>query len=158
MDNSISPYGPVTVQFVPRVFNTVLLSLSHSTFAYRILDGRCWPLDCDEGYNHPQLVHGVHRFCVEYTPISSDIFCRCFSNIKVLRNVIIVTNTLVVNGCHKSSSFWKEFASLQPCLRCCLIDNWLFKVFGVSPIIIFSCLLLIFSFGCGKESCRLRCV
>ena len=27
-----------------------------------ILDGQCWPLDCDGGCNRLELAHDVHRF------------------------------------------------------------------------------------------------
>lgn len=53
-----------------------------------------------------------------------SIFSASVANtIQVLQNVFLTitgTNSLVLDGYHKSSSLWKEFARFQPCVRCCL--------------------------------------
>jgi len=44
--------------------------------------------------------------------------------------VLIIWSLMAI--IRKSSSLWKEFASFQPCVRCCFIGDCLFKVTDVS--------------------------
>jgi hypothetical protein len=92
-------------------------------------------LDCDNGCNRLELAHVMHLLYVERLPISFHIFCRFRSSVRIFQNTLVIiigTNDLILDGYHKSSCFWKEFANLSTCVRCKYIDICWFKVSGVS--------------------------
>jgi len=68
------------------------------------------------------------------------------SSVRNFHNILLVnirTSNLVQVGYHKSVSFCKESANIQPCFRCCFIDIWLFKVILMGQKRAFKVLLLL---------------
>ena len=71
-------------------------------------------------------MHDLHRLYVELCLISVSIFSAdVVSSVRILQStliMIIVTKDLLMEGYHKYSCFWEDFARLYLCFRCYFIE------------------------------------